>query len=152
MPVDTLVHELSHQWFGDSVTPARWQDMWLNEGFASYAEWLWKEHEGGPSLDDSANAAFGYTPNWAFPPATPPSADQISASPVYGRGALVLYELHRTMGDAAFSTLLRTWPAAHRHANATTADLTAFAQHLTPHDLTPLFTTWLYGKAKPAHL
>lgn len=151
-PLDTLVHELSHQWFGDSVTPGRWQDMWLNEGFATYAEWLWKEREGGPSVDQSAAKAFADPAVHAFPPAAPPSADRISAAPVYGGGALVLYELRKTLGPAAFATLLRTWPAAHRHGTATTPDFTAFAARLTPHDLTPLFTTWLYAQHKPAHL
>ncbi|WP_307795457.1 M1 family metallopeptidase [Actinacidiphila acididurans] len=150
--LDTLVHELSHQWFGDWATPASWSDIWLNEGFATYAEWLWQEHEGGTTVAANAAAALAGTSDWAFPPAAPPTAAQLFAPPVYSRGALVLYELRRTMGDRAFLTLLRTWPAAHAGGNATTAEFTAFAQRLTPHDLRPLFATWLYGSAKPAHL
>ena len=148
----TLVHELSHQWFGDSVTPRAWQDMWLNEGFATYAEWLWQAGHRGPSLDRSAATALADRAAWAFAPAAPPTPADISAAPVYSRGALVLYELHRALGDTAFTTLLRTWPAARRHANASTADFTAFCRHLTSHDLTPLFATWLYGTSRPAHL
>ncbi|SEG77607.1 Peptidase family M1 [Actinacidiphila yanglinensis] len=148
----TLVHELSHQWFGDSVTPAAWQDMWLNEGFATLTEWLWQQHEGGPSLDASAAAAFADSANWAFPPATPPDAASVSAPPVYGRGALVLYELRRTLGPSAFGRLLKEWPAAHRHGNASTAQFTAFCARFTSKDVTPLFRTWLYGAAKPSHL
>ena len=56
------------------------------------------------------------------------------------------------MGDAAFFRLLRAWPAAHRHGNASTQDFTAFCAQFTAKDLTPLFTTWLYGRAKPGHL
>jgi aminopeptidase N len=148
----TLVHELSHQWFGDSVTPAAWQDMWLNEGFATFTEWLWKQREGGPSLDASAASAFAAEANWAFPPASPPHAAAVSAAPVYGRGALVLYELRRTLGAPAFDRLLKQWPAAHRHGNASTADFTAFCARFTSRDLRPLFATWLYGTARPAHL
>ncbi|WP_329362601.1 M1 family metallopeptidase [Streptomyces sp. NBC_00669] len=148
----TLVHELSHQWFGDSVTPAAWQDMWLNEGFATLTEWLWQEHEGGPSLDASAADAFADSANWAFPPASPPDAAAVSAAPVYGRGALVLYELRRTLGASAFDRLLKAWPAAHRHGNASTADFTAFCARFTSRDLRPLFATWLYGAERPAHL
>jgi aminopeptidase N len=148
----TLVHELSHQWFGDSVTPESWQDMWLNEGFATYAEWLWRAHEGGPGVDKSAAAAFESAANWTFPPATPPTAADVSAAPVYGRGALVLYELRRTIGESAFLRLLKDWPAAHRHGNASTADFTAFCARYTSRDLQPLFAAWLYGNGKPAHL
>ncbi|MYS23110.1 Peptidase family M1 [Streptomyces sp. DvalAA-14] len=149
--VGTLVHELSHQWFGDWTTPADWQDIWLNEGFATYAEWLWQQHEGGRSVARSAASAFADPADWAFPPASPTAAHLFDA-PVYDRGALVLYELHRALGDRAFATLLRTWPAAHRGGNASTAEFTAFCAHLTGKDLTPLFATWLYGKAKPARL
>ncbi len=150
--VPTLVHELSHQWFGDSVTPSSWQDMWLNEGFATYATWLWQEDDGGVPVSRSAATAFADPGTWAFAPAAPPTAADVSAPPVYNRGALVLHELHRALGDTAFATLLRGWPAAHLHGNASTADFTAYCAGLTTRDLTPLFATWLYGTAKPARL
>ncbi|WNI19078.1 M1 family metallopeptidase [Actinacidiphila sp. ITFR-21] len=147
----TLVHELAHQWFGDEATPSRWQDVWLNEGFATYAQWLWQEHEGGESVDRSAAAAFADPAAWAFPPASPTAA-QLFAPPVYQRGALVLYELRRALGGPLFSKLLRAWPAAHPHGNASTADFTAFCRRLTGKDLTALFAEWLYGRARPARL
>lgn len=150
--VPTLVHELSHQWFGDSVTPGSWQDMWLNEGFATYATWMWQEQQDGVPLARSAATAFADPAAWAFPPAAPPTAADVSARPVYDRGALVLYELHRALGDTAFAELLRGWPAAHSHGNAATAGFTAYCAGLTPRDLKPLFATWLYGTAKPARL
>ncbi len=85
-----LVHELAHQWYGNSVSPKTWQDMWLNEGFATYAEWLWEEDEGGDSAQETFDALYDgtYYPDedadasiWAFPPAEPPDAEDISASP-----------------------------------------------------------------------
>lgn len=150
--LSTLVHELSHQWYGDSVTPESWQDMWLNEGFATYVTWMWQEHEGGTTVDKAAASTFASADEWAFPPAAPPKASDVSAPPVYGRGALVLYELRRTLGDSAFFRLLKDWPAAHRHGNASTADFTAFCARYTSRDLSPLFATWLYGYAKPPRL
>ncbi|WP_327292354.1 M1 family metallopeptidase [Streptomyces sp. NBC_01198] len=150
--VPTLVHELAHQWFGDSVTPRSWQDMWLNEGFATYATWLWQEREDGVPVSRSAATAFADPAAWAFPPAVPPTAADVSAQPVYDRGALVLYQMHRALGDAAFAKLLRGWPAAHAYGNASTAEFTAYCAGLTTRDLTPLFATWLYGTAKPARL
>jgi hypothetical protein len=150
--VPTLVHELSHQWFGDSVTPRSWQDMWLNEGFATYTTWLWQEREDGVPVSRSAATAFADPAAWAFPPAAPPTAADVSAQPVYDRGALVLYELHQALGETAFAKLLRGWPAAHSYGNASTADFTAYCAGLTTRDLTPLFATWLYGTARPAGL
>ncbi|MFI0896209.1 M1 family metallopeptidase [Streptomyces sp. NPDC020983] len=150
--VTSLVHELAHQWFGDSVTPRSWQDMWLNEGFATYAEWLWQQHDTGVPLSRSAAGAFADPATWSFPPAAPPTAADVSAPPVYARGALVLYELHQALGGTVFDRLLRGWSAARSHGNASTADFTAYCARFTGRDLTPLFATWLYGSARPARL
>nr|WP_258050265.1 M1 family metallopeptidase [Streptomyces finlayi] len=145
-----LVHELAHQWFGNSVTPASWQDMWLNEGFATYAEWLWAEDKEDTPTRESFDAAFLDDDNWAFPPADPPSAAELSSAPVYGRGAMVLERLRQTMDDdKAFFGLLRGWARAHRHGNASTDDFTAYAEKRTGRDLSGLWKTWLYGDGRP---
>ncbi|MFG5723288.1 M1 family metallopeptidase [Streptomyces murinus] len=150
----TLVHELAHQWYGDCVTPKSWRDMWLNEGFATYAQWLWDEDHGG----DSAEKTFRYyydehdSALWAFPPATPSGAAHISASPVYERGAMVLHKIRQKVGDRAFFAFLRAWPAAHRYGNASTGDFTAYVEHRFPdQDFGEIWKDWLYGEGKPAH-
>ncbi|MEU6775601.1 M1 family metallopeptidase [Streptomyces sp. NPDC046759] len=150
----TLVHELAHQWYGDSVTPVSWQDMWLNEGFATYAQWLYGEDHGGKSaqqtfmeLYDGDNEAI-----WAYPPAKPSSAAHISDSPVYERGAMVLQKIRQKVGDDTFYAIIQGWAAAHRHGSASTADFTAYVERKAPHkDFTEIWKDWLYGDGKPAH-
>jgi aminopeptidase N len=151
----TLVHELAHQWYGDSVTPRTWRDMWLNEGFATYAEWLWAEDHGGDSAQQTFDALYDHGEDdhphlWAFPPAKPSSAAHISDDPVYVRGAMVLHKIRQKVGDAAFHAILRGWAAAHRHGNADTADFTAYVEKQAPDaDFGTIWEEWLYGEGKP---
>ncbi|MFB7503891.1 M1 family metallopeptidase [Streptomyces broussonetiae] len=150
----TVVHELAHQWYGDSVTPKSWQDMWLNEGFATYAQWLWTEDHGGPTAQQTFMDTYNGDDDsiWAYPPAKPSGAAHISDSPVYQRGAMVLHKIRQAIGDKAFFALLRAWPATHRFAYADTADFTAWVQKQCPgKDFTGIWKTWLYGNGKPAH-
>lgn len=161
--ISLLVHELAHQWYGDSVTPKSWRDMWLNEGFATYAEWLWEEDHGGDSAQEIFDALYegDYFPDaasnaavWDFPPARPPGADRISDSPVYERGAMVLHKIREAVGDDAFFALIRGWATAHRHGNADTADFTAYAEEFAEKaapgaNLTKVWDDWLYGDGKP---
>jgi aminopeptidase N len=150
----TLVHELAHQWYGDSVTPRSWRDMWLNEGFATYAEWLYREDFGGKSVQETFDEYYegDHEEVWAFPPAKPSSAAHISDSPVYQRGAMVLQKIRQEIGDDAFWDLLKGWAAAHRHGSVSTADFTAYVEKRAPgHDFRGIWRDWLYGDGKPAH-
>ncbi len=150
-----LVHEIAHQWYGNSVTPKTWRDMWLNEGFATYAEWLWQEEHGGDSAQETFDALYDhgertYEDLWSFPPAKPTSAAHISDSPVYQRGAMVLHRIRRTIGDSAFRDLLRGWATTWRHGNADTADFTAYVEKRAPgRNLEAIWADWLYGEGKP---
>ncbi|WP_432147533.1 M1 family metallopeptidase [Streptomyces sp. bgisy029] len=151
-PPDTalLVHELAHQWFGNSVTPATWRDLWLNEGFATYAEWLWAADHDGVPVRESFDEAYADDANWAFPPADPPDAADLFEPPVYGRGAMVVHRIRLAIDDdAAFFALVKGWTKAHRHGNATTDDFTAYVEKTTGQDLTALWDAWLYGESRP---
>ncbi|MET8942432.1 M1 family metallopeptidase [Streptomyces sp. NPDC004542] len=157
---ETLVHELAHQWFGDSVTPRSWRDMWLNEGFATYAEWLWREDHGGDSAQRTFTKLYDGTSDdvddpdeiWAFPPAKPSGAAHISDPPVYQRGAMVLHKIRQKVGDDTFYDIVQGWTAAHRHGNADTADFTAYVEKRAPdQDFDAIWSDWLYGEGKPAH-
>ncbi|MFV0135153.1 M1 family metallopeptidase [Streptomyces sp. HMX87] len=156
-----LVHELAHQWYGDSVSPETWRDMWLSEGFATYAEWLWQEDHGGDSAEEIFDALYAGRSSagadadaeiWAFPPADPPDAAHISAAPVYQRGAMVLHKIRQKVGDDAFQDLLKGWASAHRHGNADTDDFTAYVERSAPDaDFTRIWEDWLYGDGRPEH-
>ncbi|MEA2003267.1 MAG: M1 family metallopeptidase [Actinomycetota bacterium] len=146
-----LVHELAHQWFGNSVTPVDWGDVWLNEGFATYAEWLWVEHKRG----DAALAATvrGSRNQMSLssqlaPPGNPPADDLFNAS-VYVRGALVLHALRAEIGDEAFFQTLTRYVETYRHSNASTADFINVAESVSGTDLENLFDTWLFGETVP---
>ena len=100
------VHELAHQWFGDAVSPARWQDVWLNESFATYAEWLWREHQGGPTTGEMATEMLRQRPPGVT---ADPSVAELFGFDVYQGGATALEALRRTIGDDAFFELLQQW-------------------------------------------
>jgi aminopeptidase N len=146
-----VVHENSHQWFGDAVSLARWQDIWLNEGFAVYAEWLWSEHVGNGTAQemfDSLYGAFGDDDElWKVPPGDP--GQPVITPEVYLRGPMTVHQLRVTVGDAAFFRILRTWVAEHRYGNADTAQFIALAERISGRDLEALFQAWLYTPSKP---
>jgi aminopeptidase N len=147
-----LAHELAHQWYGDSVTPAFWKDIWLNEGFATYSEWLFSERSGARTaqqLFDETYAQPAEAEVWK-PVMADPGRDNIFHETAYDRGAMTLHVVRKAIGDDAFFTLLRRWPAEHRYGNVTTAEFIAFVERLSGKDLGPLFQAWAFTAGKPA--
>ena len=165
---DVVIHELAHQWFGDSVSLERWDDIWLNEGFATYAQWLWVEETQRPEFRDvriaqayelmsgrqflngtgseSVAAAQAYR---QFPPPGEPRADDIFNASVYLRGGLTLHALRLEVGDETFFDIARTFQTRFAYANATTADFIATVNEVAGEDLTGFVEAWLYDEAMP---
>ncbi|MFI7417061.1 M1 family metallopeptidase [Nonomuraea sp. NPDC049684] len=148
-----LAHELAHQWFGDSVTPTLWRDIWLNEGFATYAEWLWLEKIGSRTVQTSFDGVYARPADdefWQTPTADPGGPAALFHDPVYDRGAATLHVLRRTVGDNAFFTILRTWANDHKYGNADTAAFVALAERVSGRQLDALFDAWLFQPGKPS--
>ncbi len=145
-----IAHELAHQWFGNSVTVRQWRDIWLHEGFACYAEWLWSEHSGGRSADELARHYHqklrGSPQNLLL--ADPGPRDMFDDR-VYKRGALTLHALRGRLGDEKFFALLRDWTTRYHHGTATTDDFTSLAADYSDESLTQLWDSWLYSRAVP---
>ena len=145
-----VVHEIAHQWYGDHVAVARWQDIWLNEGFASYAEWMWSEREGFESAQETFDFLYNDIPVddefWDLRIGDP-GPDHLFDDPVYTRGAMTLQVLRNTIGDRAFFRLLRSWAAG--DGNRTTAAFIARAERISGQQLDALFDAWLYTPGRP---
>ncbi|MBV9594129.1 MAG: M1 family metallopeptidase [Actinobacteria bacterium] len=146
-----IAHELAHQWFGNSLTVRTWRDIWLQEGFACYAEWLWSEQSGGQSANEHARR------HWKRLSDLPqdivisdPGASRMFDDRLYKRGALTLHALRSTVGDGQFFDLLRGWTAANRHGLVDTPAFVEFAEASTDVDLTDLLSTWLDRPPLPA--
>ena len=152
----TLLHELSHMWFGDAVTLRSWPDIWLHEGFATWSEWIWTERQGGKTAAQQfrqlANTPAQQTGFWNPPPGDPGDPALLFNGTIYDRGAMTLQALRERVGDDAFFTILRQWYSANRYGNVSTPEFVALAQRVSGQDLGGFFDTWLYQPGKPTAL
>jgi aminopeptidase N len=149
----TLLHELSHMWFGDAVTLRTWPDIWLHEGFATFSEWIWTERQGGKSaaqrFKQLANTPAQQDWFWNPPPGDPGAPEKLFDATIYDRGAMTLEALREKAGSPAFFEILRDWVAAHRYSNATTQEFIDLAENDTGMDLDGFFDDWLFKPGKP---
>ncbi len=145
-----VAHELSHQWFGNSLTLGHWKDIWLHEGFACYAEWLWSEKSGGPSAHEHAVSHHARLSGLAQDLVlSDPGPELMFDDRVYKRGALLLHALRLRVGDDCFFEVLRDWAQTHAHSTVDTGAFVEFAGARTGVDLSRLFDAWLNREALP---
>lgn len=145
-----VAHELAHQWFGNSLTLRHWKDIWLHEGFACYAEWLWSERSGGPSAHEHAVGHHarltGLKQDLLL---SDPGPELMFDDRVYKRGALLLHALRLTLGDDCFFEVLRGWAQTHAHSTINTDALVEFVNAQATIDVSALFEDWLNREALP---
>ena len=148
-----VVHELAHQWFGDSVSVHRWSDIWLNEGFASMAEWLYSEHVGDGTAQSLSDSVYAQHPAddafWTVVIGDPGAAKQFDGA-VYDRGAMTLQALRTKVGNRVFLRTLRDWATKKKYGNGSVAEFIALAERNSGQELGAFFQTWLYTPARPA--
>ncbi len=145
---EVLVHELAHQWFGDSVSLENWKDIWLKEGMGTYAEWMWTTRDEGLELLTRVAKAqlHGYHPDTLT---GTPSPDDLYRNEVYKGGALVFHALRLKVGDEVFLKILRTYLDRYKYASAGTDEFIAVAEEVSGQSLGSFFDSWLYTNKLP---
>ncbi|MGZ8693571.1 MAG: M1 family metallopeptidase, partial [Gaiellaceae bacterium] len=150
----TLVHELSHMWYGDSVTLTQWPDIWLHEGFATWSEWIWSERQGNKSahqwFEQLYNKPEQDTAFWGPAVANFTDAALLFNGTVYYRGGMTLQALREKIGDLAFFQIMNDWAQQNRFGNVTTAQFIALAEREGGRNLTQFFKVWIFQVEKPA--
>ena len=148
----TVVHETAHQWFGNSVTLTDWHDLWLAEGWATYAEWMWTGAQGGKSPQEHFEDLYATDPDddlWSPAPTEFEDAADLFGRHVYDRGAMALQALRREIGTEDFLELGRRWAATYRFDNVRTRDFERLAEEVSGQQLGRLFDDWLRLNGKP---
>ncbi|RJL32796.1 M1 family metallopeptidase [Bailinhaonella thermotolerans] len=147
----TMIHELVHQWFGDSVTPKTWQDAWLNEGPAVYYAAVWGEEQGWDRLDDKMRTVYGKLDAVRAKDGPPGRPKGLGGYNIYDGGALVLYALRLELGDdPLFDRVMRTWVQRNEDGNASTEDFVAHTAKITKRaGIDAFLRSWLYDEKNP---
>ena len=148
-----IVHELSHQWWGDMVTCRDWHHIWLNEGFASYSEALWAEHLGGTTSYRNYMAGMQYFSGGRIYIDDTTSVGNIFSLRVYDKGAWVLHMLRGILGDSTFFDVMRTYYAdpQFQYEDAVTEDFRDLAEAVSGQELDWFFDEWIYGYNHPQY-
>jgi hypothetical protein len=150
-----VAHELGHQWWGDMITCKTWGDIWLNEGFATFAECIWEERKTGtPNLTAYLSAALARKPSAVNDSVYVYDTNMtriFDSTFSYDKGCWVLHQLRGVLGDATFFQVLADYRLAYAYSAATTDDFAAVASATAGQDLTWFFDEWVYQIGAPAY-
>ena len=145
-----VVHELSHQWWGDMVTCNNWHEIWLNEGFASYSEALYFEVKDGVAAYHDYMAGMDYTGGGSIYRYDTTDVWGIFSGIVYDKAAWVLHMLRHVVGDETFFDILTAYyNSEYQYRDATTEGLKAICENVSGLDLDYFFDQWIYGTYRP---
>lgn len=152
---DIVNHELAHQWWGDMITCGTWHDIWLNEGFATYAEAIYHEKKPGGSHLAYMDRMFyrrpsGYSGS-VYVYDISLQSDVFNNNLVYCKAAWVLHMLRHVVGDQTFFDILAAYRAAYEGGSAVTEDFKQVAELVHGRDLTWFFNQWIYGSGAPEY-
>jgi aminopeptidase N len=150
---EIVVHELSHQWFGDAVTLKDWKNIWLNEGFATYSEALWEEYTKGKAayLDYMRKYDYGYFKGTVYAPEGYIFSPSVYPT-IYQKGGWVLHMLRGVIGDENFFKLLREYFEKYEYKNAETKDFQTLAEEVSGQKMDWFFDEWVYeGTGRPRY-
>ena len=147
----TMIHELAHSWFANSVTAKTWQDAWLHEGFATYAEVLWDEHRyGKDAYQASIQKRVYYGGGKIYGEATE-NPFEVFSGIIYNKGAYMLHMLRGIVGDDIFFDILKTYLNRYQGKNASTADFVRICKEKSIYDFDAFFNQWLYKEGFPIY-
>ncbi|MFE0178074.1 M1 family metallopeptidase [Streptomyces sp. NPDC059002] len=146
-----MVHELTHQWFGDSVALKSWSDLWVSEGHARFYDRLYSEGHGGENFEATMKAAYQAHDQWRRDYGAPaePTEPNLFKRMRYDGSALVLYALREKVGDATFRKIERAWVTEFKGRTAGTQDFVDLASKVAGEDLDGFLHPWLYGAKTP---
>lgn len=147
-----IVHEAAHHWYGDTVSPADWSDVWMNEGMAMYLQGMWEAEQEGITIaekmdqwaDFEVQLREGAGPPGAFDP------KQFGDGNIYYGPALMWQELRERIGDDKFFAMVRAWPASQENGNADRREYWDWIEQTTGEELSDFFDDWLLGKETPS--